>query len=85
MEFLPQQNRRCAGDSLDPEFDILAAGKHVVIIGGGDTGADCLGTCHRQKPLSVHQFEIMPHAAQRSLSADAMATLADATAHRRRA
>jgi glutamate synthase (NADPH/NADH) small chain len=38
----------------------VAAGKHVVIIGGGDTGADCLGTCHRQKPLSVHQFEIMP-------------------------
>jgi glutamate synthase (NADPH/NADH) small chain len=38
----------------------LAGGKHVVIIGGGDTGADCLGTSHRQKPLSVHQFEIMP-------------------------
>ena len=60
MEFLPQQNKRCAGDKLDPQFDILAAGKHAVIIGGGDTGADCLGTCHRQKPLSVHQFEIMP-------------------------
>ena len=60
MEFLPQQNQRCAGDKLDPQFDILAAGKHAVIIGGGDTGADCLGTCHRQKPLSVHQFEIMP-------------------------
>ena len=40
--------------------EILATGKRVVIIGGGDTGADCLGTCHRQKPLSVHQFEIMP-------------------------
>jgi glutamate synthase (NADPH/NADH) small chain len=38
----------------------MATGKRVVIIGGGDTGADCLGTCHRQKPLSVHQFEIMP-------------------------
>ncbi len=60
MEFLPQQNKRCAGDKLDPQFEILAAGKHAVIIGGGDTGADCLGTCHRQKPLSVHQFEIMP-------------------------
>jgi glutamate synthase (NADPH/NADH) small chain len=60
MEFLPQGNRRCAGDQLDPQFDILAEGKHAVIIGGGDTGADCLGTCHRQKPLSVHQFEIMP-------------------------
>jgi glutamate synthase (NADPH/NADH) small chain len=60
MEFLPQQNKRCAGDKLDPALDILATGKHAVIIGGGDTGADCLGTCHRQKPLSVHQFEIMP-------------------------
>jgi glutamate synthase (NADPH/NADH) small chain len=60
MEFLPQQNKRCHGDSCDPALDILATGKHVVIIGGGDTGADCLGTCHRQKPLSVHQFEIMP-------------------------
>jgi glutamate synthase (NADPH/NADH) small chain len=60
MEFLPQQNRRCLGDSVDPETEILAAGKRVVIIGGGDTGADCLGTSHRQKPLSVHQFEIMP-------------------------
>lgn len=60
MEFLPQQNRRCLGDTCAPEIEILAAGKRVVIIGGGDTGADCLGTCHRQKPLSVHQFEIMP-------------------------
>src|SRR5258706_8169754 len=60
MEFLPQQNRRCAGDSIDPETEILATGKRVVIIGGGDTGADCLGTSHRQRPLSVHQFEIMP-------------------------
>jgi len=60
MEFLPQQNKRCLGDMIDPAIEILAAGKHVVIIGGGDTGADCLGTCHRQKPLSVHQFEIMP-------------------------
>ena len=60
MEFLPQQNRRCEGDVLESESDILATGKRVVIIGGGDTGADCLGTCHRQKPLSVHQFEIMP-------------------------
>jgi glutamate synthase (NADPH/NADH) small chain len=58
MEFLPQQNRRNAGDSApDP---ILATGKNVVILGGGDTGADCLGTCHRQKPKSVRQFEILP-------------------------
>ncbi len=60
MEFLPQQNRRNLGDTIDPETEILATGKRVVVIGGGDTGADCLGTCHRQKPLSVHQFEIMP-------------------------
>jgi glutamate synthase (NADPH) small chain len=60
MEYLPQQNRRCLGDKVAPEIEIVATGKRVVIIGGGDTGADCLGTCHRQKPLSVHQFEIMP-------------------------
>jgi glutamate synthase (NADPH/NADH) small chain len=60
MEYLPQQNRRCEGDVLHASEEILAVGKRVVIIGGGDTGADCLGTCHRQKPLSVHQFEIMP-------------------------
>jgi len=60
MEFLPQQNKRCHGDTLDSAADILATGKRVVIIGGGDTGADCLGTVHRQKPISVHQFEIMP-------------------------
>lgn len=60
MEFLPQQNRRIAGDKTDSSKDILATGKRVVIIGGGDTGADCLGTSLRQKPKSVHQFEIMP-------------------------
>jgi glutamate synthase (NADPH/NADH) small chain len=58
MEFLPQQNRRNAGDKVANQ--ILATGKRVVIIGGGDTGADCLGTSHRQKAKSVHQFEIMP-------------------------
>ena len=60
MDFLPQANKRCYGDVLDPAQDILATGKHVIIIGGGDTGADCLGTVHRQKAASVHQFEIMP-------------------------
>ena len=60
MEYLPQQNRRNLGDTIPPEKEILATGKRVVIIGGGDTGADCLGTAHRQKPRSVHQFEIMP-------------------------
>ncbi|HWB95458.1 MAG TPA: glutamate synthase subunit beta [Bryobacteraceae bacterium] len=60
MEFLPQQNRRCEGDEVPAERAILATGKHVVIIGGGDTGADCLGTSHRQKALSVRQFELLP-------------------------
>ena len=60
MEYLPQANKRCQGDQLDPALDILANGKRVIIIGGGDTGADCLGTAHRQEPISVHQFEIMP-------------------------
>jgi glutamate synthase (NADPH/NADH) small chain len=60
MEYLPQQNRRCEGDLIPLEESILATGKRVVVIGGGDTGADCLGTAHRQKPLSVHQFELLP-------------------------
>src|SRR5262249_28580057 len=60
MDFLPQQNKRVAGDVMSDEGAILATGKRVVIIGGGDTGADCRGTSHRQKALSVHQFEIMP-------------------------
>jgi glutamate synthase (NADPH) small chain len=60
MEFLPQQNKRVAGDQVPATEAILASGKRVVIIGGGDTGADCLGTSHRQKALSIHQFEIMP-------------------------
>jgi len=58
MEFLPQQNRRNEGDYV--ENQILATGKRVVIIGGGDTGADCLGTSHRQKAASIHQFELLP-------------------------
>ena len=60
MDFLPLQNRRNAGDDPDGIAAISAEGKHVVIIGGGDTGADCLGTSHRQKCASVHQFEIVP-------------------------
>jgi glutamate synthase (NADPH) small chain len=58
MDFLPQQNKRNAGD--DVRDQILATDKRVIIIGGGDTGADCLGTCHRQKARDIHQFEIMP-------------------------
>ncbi|MGD0364329.1 MAG: glutamate synthase subunit beta [Bryobacteraceae bacterium] len=60
MQFLPQQNRRTEGDSVPDEGAILATGKRVVIIGGGDTGADCLGTSHRQRALSVNQFELLP-------------------------
>jgi glutamate synthase (NADPH) small chain len=58
MEFLPQQNRVCEGDTV--EGQIKATGKRVVIIGGGDTGADCLGTSHRQGALSITQFELLP-------------------------
>jgi glutamate synthase (NADPH/NADH) small chain len=60
MEFLPQQTRRVLGDTVPDEIAILATGKHVVIIGGGDTGADCLGTSLRQGAASVRQLEIMP-------------------------
>ncbi|MFO0367477.1 MAG: glutamate synthase subunit beta [Acidobacteriota bacterium] len=60
MEWLPNQNKRVAGDTVKGEFDVLATDKHVIIIGGGDTGADCLGTSHRHKCKSVTQFELMP-------------------------
>ncbi|MDH4224154.1 MAG: glutamate synthase subunit beta [Deltaproteobacteria bacterium] len=60
MEFLTQQNRRIQGDTLPPEESILAAGKRVVVLGGGDTGSDCVGTSHRQGAKEVYQYEIMP-------------------------
>ncbi|MEK6569359.1 MAG: glutamate synthase subunit beta, partial [candidate division NC10 bacterium] len=60
MEYLTLQNKRCEGDVIPDEQFITAKGKRVVIIGGGDTGADCLGTVHRQGALSVHQFELLP-------------------------
>ncbi len=63
MEYLPWSNRVQQGDPVtgdDGEPPITAKGKKVIIIGGGDTGADCLGTVHRQGAVSVHQFEIMP-------------------------
>jgi glutamate synthase (NADPH/NADH) small chain len=59
VDYLTQQNRRCEGDAIPEDQVITAAGKRVVIIGGGDTGADCLGTVHRQGALSVHQFELL--------------------------
>src|SRR5690606_33733548 len=58
MEFLPQQNKVVAGDEVRDQ--ILATGKHVVVIGGGDTGSDCVGTSNRQGAKSVTQFELLP-------------------------
>jgi glutamate synthase (NADPH) small chain len=60
MDFLTQQNRRVAGDQVPELGAILATGKNVVVIGGGDTGSDCIGTSHRQGAKSVTSFEIMP-------------------------
>jgi glutamate synthase (NADPH/NADH) small chain len=60
MDYLTLSNKRCEGDAVPDDQFISAEGKHVVIIGGGDTGADCLGTAHRQKPRSVTQLELLP-------------------------
>jgi glutamate synthase (NADPH/NADH) small chain len=60
MEYLRLQNRQCEGDLIPADGQISARGRRVIIIGGGDTGADCLGTAHRQGARSVHQFEILP-------------------------
>lgn len=60
MNFLPQQNRRVGGRLVDRRFDLTAQGKNVVIIGGGDTGADCLGTSRRQGAIGIHQIELLP-------------------------
>jgi glutamate synthase (NADPH/NADH) small chain len=59
MDYLPQQNRRVSGETPIEAEPILAAGKNVVVIGGGDTGSDCIGTAFRQGALSVTNFEIM--------------------------
>ena len=58
MEFLPQQNKVVAGDKVKGQ--IMATGKHVIVIGGGDTGSDCVGTSNRHGAASVTQFELMP-------------------------
>jgi glutamate synthase (NADPH/NADH) small chain len=60
MEFLPQQNKRVAGDTVPDELSILANGKKVLVIGGGDTGSDCIGTSNRHGATGVTQLEIMP-------------------------
>src|SRR6185437_4370310 len=61
MDFLPQQNRRVSGEAQKPNTkEISAKDKHVIVIGGGDTGSDCIGTSFRQGAKSVTQLEIMP-------------------------
>ncbi|MBI5420683.1 MAG: glutamate synthase subunit beta [Deltaproteobacteria bacterium] len=60
MDFLTRQNRRNAGETIPPEEEISARGKHVVVIGGGDTGSDCVGTSRRQGAASVTQLELLP-------------------------
>jgi glutamate synthase (NADPH/NADH) small chain len=60
MDFLPQQNQRVSGEPLGTNEAILAGGKHVVVIGGGDTGSDCIGTSIRQGAVKVTQLEILP-------------------------
>lgn len=60
MRFLTQSNRRVAGDPIPEGTDILATGKDVVVIGGGDTGSDCVGTSNRQGAISIHQLELLP-------------------------
>ncbi len=60
MDFLKQQNKRVAGETLDKSTEILANGKNVVVIGGGDTGSDCVGTANRQQANSITQLELMP-------------------------
>jgi glutamate synthase (NADPH/NADH) small chain len=59
MDYLPQQNRRVAGESIPEESEITAKGKRVVILGGGDTGSDCHGTAIRQGAITVHSFELL--------------------------
>ena len=60
MDYLTQQNRMNEGQTVTPEERISAEGKRVVILGGGDTGADCLGTAHRQGAEVVYQYELLP-------------------------
>ena len=84
MEFLTQQNKRNAGDDevrAAPRGSLTATGKHVIVIGGGDTGSDCVGTSNRQGAASVTQLEIMPKPPEaRGQGAD-LARLAGQAAH----
>ena len=70
MDFLPQQNRRVSGETISPTTrQISAEGKHVIVIGGGDTGSDCIGTSFRQGAKSVTQLEIMPRPPEQEMKA----------------
>ena len=60
MRYLTQQNRRVSGERIADKLEIMATGKHVIVIGGGDTGSDCIGTANRQGAASITQIEIMP-------------------------
>ncbi len=80
MSYLPQQNKRVAGDTLT-EAEISAAGKHVVVLGGGDTGSDCIGTAIRQGAKSVTNFELMPQPPEKGEQIAHVAQLADEAAH----
>jgi len=73
MDYLPLANKQCLGDSCPPEQFIDAKGKHVIILGGGDTGADCLGTALRQGCKSVKQFELLPRPPEQRSEADVRA------------
>ena len=81
MDYLPQQNRRIAGEAPGDMLPISAARKHVVVIGGGDTGSDCIGTAIRQGALSVTNFEIMPKPPEKENKLLDLAELAVEAAH----
>jgi glutamate synthase (NADPH/NADH) small chain len=70
MPFLEQANRRVAGDKISPDAEILATGKRVVVIGGGDTGSDCLGTSIRQGAAKITQIELLPKPPEKRLAAN---------------
>ena len=79
MEFLPQQNKVVAGDAVPQQ--IKATGKRVVVIGGGDTGSDCVGTSNRHGAASITQFELLPQPPGVGEQAARVAELADQAAH----
>jgi glutamate synthase (NADPH/NADH) small chain len=65
MDFLPQQNKRVAGDKIDTKTSLTAEGKDVIVIGGGDTGSDCIGTSNRHGAKSITQLEILARPPER--------------------